>query len=1353
MAGSSGLPLIGAEAVVLGIAAFNANIQQVVQRIKSVETATGQLVTAQARLDDIAVRGTAAVTNLSKAISGIPVMGYVKDAMAAADASERVAKGMGQAAIAAVATAQGYEAAATAARANATAAATLLARGGAASGMTPASVKAAEDAAKSAEQAYAKAAKAAEREISDAVRAADMAAAKSIARDVAVARQEEELSKEIHDVNTAFLEATAAEEEATAARIAAVRTAAFIGVAAAAAVAVAAMAAAEAAAAKYNDQMNSVQVVSKATAGQMKALDDAQMSLGRTTTISAQALADFSNQAVRDGLSVAQLNAGVLKAADSMLVVARGELSASEAAKIQTQSINTFGATAEQAANAATAAVNNSLIGWNGYAAAISNVGAIAAKNGVNINEFSALVATAGKTMQDGSAIGAGLRQMFERLEKPSDDARAEMIRWSVSLYDAQGHLVPTVELVRRLTDAFGPAAIASGKLSEAERDRALDTIMGSRSAEVMVSIMNQGTKAYEDNLRAAINLSTADLAGQVMKPSAEQAKILKGNIDALTLSFGKGLDPAITHLLTITNSWLEALDDSKVQQFAAALVWLDGKAVSATLKMLQLMQVFSVLSSSRDVIEWVGRGFQPETRSFPRSTAPVPPGGYLEGAAMTGSAGGIGFPESQKSLKEIQDAMKNADKIAEEFNRAVEKDTNAATRQMSTMYVDAYDRIGKATQQNAENIRKARDAAAQQISDTQTANLVREDQERRRRALDDRLKGEETARRIRLEGEADANKRENEDKERALKEQGETRDREFKQEQQDEETLRKDTIAFTEQAYKNAQRQREQDLKDWQTIQERVLADGQKQLELNLKQEQQARELSLKQNQQAREEALKDQLAAEERTAKDSQRIEQERLQATLDEEKKRLSLGNDLQEVLNTDKRERDKAQSEYAQDIAKGVRQDIAQRRLNKKLTEISGQTAEGRTRVADRSKEVQAEIDLDTDQQKRTDALKAKFEQQDVNRQADAEKRRRDLAADTERETLKLRTDTENETFKLQQDTEGKVAAMREQHERDRVALANTIADEELTHAQGNAQAETEFKRRQEQEYIAQKQIIDAQERTGRQQLEDADRDRRHGLELDEAKFQAEQAQARLDLQQQFEEEELRRRIAAIEHERDVRIAEIQKAFDADIANQKEALARQLADFRESLDDRLKALQTEYLDKLSPLLELGDAKVTDRVNGIIDGINKGIAGVKQTVQETTDAIANAFDAEKLLADAEERRRRNPLPPPFQPVVTGPGVGDTADRQYGGTVPGRYGAARWIIAHGGERFEGLGAYNTTLASVRAAEAMWQRGIGGSHYVTNQYSYNVDAHYGRTQDEGSIARDLSALVMLTRN
>jgi len=87
----------------------------------------------------------------------------------------------------------------------------------------------------------------------------------------------------------------------------------------------------------------------------------------------------------------------------------------------------------------------------------------------------------------------------------------------------------------------------------------------------------------------------------------------------------------------------------------------------------------------------------------------------------------------------------------------------------------------------------------------------------------------------------------------------------------------------------------------------------------------------------------------------------------------------------------------------------------------------------------------------------------------------------------------------------------------------------------------------------------------------------------------------------------------------------------------------------------------------------------------------------------------------------------------------------------KQYGGVVDGPFGSRQLIWAHGGERFEGIGSGGVTMAAIRAAESMARSGIGSAATTTNNYNYNVNANYGRTQTEGSVRLDLSALVAMT--
>lgn len=92
-------------------------------------------------------------------------------------------------------------------------------------------------------------------------------------------------------------------------------------------------------------------------------------------------------------------------------------------------------------------------------------------------------------------------------------------------------------------------------------------------------------------------------------------------------------------------------------------------------------------------------------------------------------------------------------------------------------------------------------------------------------------------------------------------------------------------------------------------------------------------------------------------------------------------------------------------------------------------------------------------------------------------------------------------------------------------------------------------------------------------------------------------------------------------------------------------------------------------------------------------------------------------------------------------------GPGSAIPPGYQHGGIVPGYWGQAMWVLAHGGERF--LGINNVSPASTYAAGARRVAPVQNNTYNTN---YNVNASYSRVQSAASVAMDLRAMVGMTR-
>jgi TP901 family phage tail tape measure protein len=1163
--------------------------------------------------------------------------------------------------------------------------------------------------------------------------------------------------------------------------------------------------ASEKSAAQYNQQLTAIGAISEATEVQIDHLGQGQLELSRRSNQAAGQLGLASKELVKAGFDIEKVTGVTLEAVNNLIVASDGELKAADAALTVQVGTAAFGNTVTEVADAATTAVQRSTLTFTGYADALRQAGLVAAKGGLDINEFSAAVAVAGKTISSGTEIGTGLRQMFVRLQDPSAENIALMKEYNISLYNAAGQVRPFRDVLLSLETAFGKQAIASGKLTEAQRDQALASLFSTRSIRPVVALIEGGTTAYDAFTDANKRLTASEVAEKMLKPTQAQAQILKNNITALTIAFGQGLDPAIKNVTTSMNTFLQSLDLDHVRRFGEA-VSLIGRVIGTEVQgfgrggivglvtepVAGLEEFFGLVqdTGTKAVTDytiavshlntWLAtgditqqqytEGIAKAAAAYSKATDSVKhygaaldqaerhPGGV--GAASVGmgtGAGGLGFPGP--SAKDVADAQAKATAINQDFNRAIAKETENTTNNINKLYRDTYEAIAKATEENAAEVSKANADAARQIADLQSAETVKRDQEVRRAALEQQLKDEDQARKETRQAEDDANKRDTEDRKNVLQQQTKDAEDAFKRQQDDEANSNKERLAGVEAEVKAEQQVREEALKGIQDAEDTAAKRRQENEDAALRDRQRDAETALKDLQRIETDALKQHQDDLARSLKADEDAREQSLKNTFEIENKRLDLEHQLQDVVTKDQRDRAQAEYEYQQDIQRGVKESIAQERLQRKLGDIAQATGQARVKIADTSQQTQETLNVQQDQQRRETALRATFDQEQLTQRRAFETAAAKLEADHEAATLALRKKTEAETLKARQATEDETDRVRRVHEEQRNALAETFRKEDLARAQKNEQDEVAFKRQQEDAYSGYRLGLEQTELAAMRLIEDDDAKRRAAREQEDIRIQAQQAAQRLALQKQFDDEDLARRIANIYKERDERIKAANDAFEKQRENLRRQLANEVIDLRTSLAERLDAIRRDYTDKLADLVSSAGDAVRPYVESIQSAMQGALNNVINSANAATAAIINAYNAEGQLHVLLSQR---PTPPPLPapppgsiqnvPTSEAPPNTLTPGYQYGGEVPGPFGSPQWVLAHGGERYAGIGMYGNTLTSVLMAESMAQRGIGGSSHVSNQYSYTVHANYGRTQPEGSVRRDLSALVMLTR-
>jgi TP901 family phage tail tape measure protein len=1158
--------------------------------------------------------------------------------------------------------------------------------------------------------------------------------------------------------------------------------------------------ASEKAGAQYNQQLTAIGAISDATEAQITHLGQAQLDLSRHSTQAAGQLGLASKELVKAGFDVEKVTGVTLEAVNNLIVASDGELKAADAALTVQVGTAAFGNTVTEVADAATTAVQRSTLTFTGYADALRQAGLVAAKGGLDINEFSAAVGVAGKTISSGTEIGTGLRQMFVRLQDPSAENIALMKEYNISLYNAAGQVRPFRDVLVSLETAFGKQAIATGRLTEAQRDQALASLFSTRSIRPIVALIEGGTTAFDAFTDANKRLVAADVAGKMLTPTQAQAKILKNNIDDLTISFGQGLDPAIKNATTSINTFLQSLDLDHIRRFGEAIS-LIGRVIGTEVQgfgrggivglvtepVSRLEEFFGLVqdTGTKAVTDytiavshlntWLAtgditqqqytEGIAKAAAAYSKATDSVKHYGtaldeadrHQASGTKPGATGGLGFPGP--TAKDVADAQAKATAINQDFNRAIAKETENTTNNINKLYRDTYEAIAKATEENAAEVAKANADAARQIADAESAETVKKDQEVRRAALEQRLKDEDEARKETRQAEDDANKRDTEDRKNALQQQTKDAEDAFKRQQDDEANSNKERLAGVEAEVKAEQQVREEALKGLQDAEDTAAKRRQENEDAALRDRQRDTETALKDLQRIETDALKQHQDDLARSLKADEDAREQSLKNTFEIENKRLDLEHQLQDVVTKDQRDRAQAEYEYQQDIQRGVKESIAQERLQRKLGDIAQATGQARVKIADTSQQTQETLNVQEDQQRRETALRATFDQEQLTQRRAFEAATAKLEADHEAATLALRKKTEAETLKARQATEDETDRVRRVHEEQRNALAEAFRKEDLARAQKNEQDEVAFKRRQEDAYSGYRLGLEQAELAAMRLIEDEDAKRRLAREQDDIRIQAQQAAQRLALQKQFDDEDLARRIANIYKERDERIRAANEAFEKQRENLRRQLANEVIDLKTSLAERLDAIRRDYTDKLADLVSSAGDAVRPYVESIQAAMQGALNNVINSADAATAAIINAYNAEGQLHVLMSQR---PAPPPLPapppgsvqnvPNSQAPPNTLTPGYQYGGEVPGPFGSPQWVLAHGGERYAGIGMYGNTLTSVLMAESMAQRGIGGSSHISNQYSYTVHANYGRTQPEGSVRRDLSALVMLTR-
>ncbi|WP_268811120.1 phage tail tape measure protein [Williamsia sterculiae] len=367
----------------------------------------------------------------------------------------------------------------------------------------------------------------------------------------------------------------------------------------------------------FTDSLNEMRAVSGASASQMSAVGAEARKLGSDTTLTATSATDAAEAMVelaKGGFTVEQSMAG---AKGTLQLAAAAQISAADAATIQSQALQAFGEDASHASETADIlanSANQSSAEITDVAMALQQSGAVAHQFGLSMSDTAATISLLANAGIQGSDAGTLLKSTLLALTDQGDPAQQAISDLGLSVYDASGRFEGMSKLFGQLQDASKrmtaeqyQAATATLFGSDAARIAGVAAQQGAQGFDAMVGKMNQSGSAAEvaaaktaglpgawEKVKNAAQDAGLAFYGVVQGPLTQMANLATDGISKVT-DFGEGLASKAGSLREVLN--LDAAADT-FHNYLAAL-----QAVTPAI--LDIGRALGTAAASLGVVAW----------------------------------------------------------------------------------------------------------------------------------------------------------------------------------------------------------------------------------------------------------------------------------------------------------------------------------------------------------------------------------------------------------------------------------------------------------------------------------------------------------------------------------------------------------------------------------------------------------------------------------------------------------------------------------------------------------------------------------------------------------------------------
>lgn len=335
--------------------------------------------------------------------------------------------------------------------------------------------------------------------------------------------------------------------------------------------------------ANFDTSMSKVEAVSGATAEEMQQLRDKAKEMGATTKFTATEASEAFNYMAMAGWKTEDMMEGI---EGIMSLAAASGADLATTSDIVTDALTAFGYSAKDAgrfADVMAAAASNANTNVEMMGASFKYVAPVAGAMGYSIEDVAVALGLMANSGIKADTAGSSLRNLLQRMAKPTDEVATAMDILGVSLADDEGNMYSLMDVMNQMRDGFGSIKMSAedftrqceeldsqledGSITQKEYDKQLEELTnrafgaegaekaraaamlgGARAMAGLLAISNATAEDF-DKLTGAINDSEGaakDMADTMLDNLGGDMTLLESKLDSVKLELYERFQPAL---------------------------------------------------------------------------------------------------------------------------------------------------------------------------------------------------------------------------------------------------------------------------------------------------------------------------------------------------------------------------------------------------------------------------------------------------------------------------------------------------------------------------------------------------------------------------------------------------------------------------------------------------------------------------------------------------------------------------------------------------------------------------------------------------------------------------------------